>query len=155
MTTLPTSHKLAEHLVAIVREDMAAEPDRFAACTSWRTLHDVVDANEYVIDAMADLGHDAEVDDEHCALYNEAERIAEAELWGPPTVYPTPADALKVADAAWCATVDARVAKRAARVLITANGERVTYAMWARVDGRHREVGRISVHRHDGGWVVA
>lgn len=81
MTELPTPELLAAHLVALVREDMTAEPDRFAACTSWRTLHDVVDANEYVIDAMADLGHETETDESSLALYNMAERLAEAELW--------------------------------------------------------------------------
>lgn len=80
-TALPTAAKLAEHLVALVREDIATGDYDFSACTTWRDLHDVVDANEYVNDAMTDLGLDAEVEEDSLALYGEAERIAERELF--------------------------------------------------------------------------
>lgn len=153
MTTLPAPATLAAHLVALVREDIDADPARFASCASWRSLHDVVDANEYVIDAMAELGLDADVDDDHLDLYGKAERLAETDLWGGQTIHATPAAALHEADAMWAAA-NAAVAKRAVRVAITANGERVAYAMWAKVDGRHVEVGRIGVRREGAGWVV-
>lgn len=73
-----------------------------------------------------------------------------------PTTYPTPAAALHAADNSWSATVAPKVATKATRVAVCANGDRVAYDMWAKVSGRLQKVGAIAVVRStDGSWVIA
>lgn len=80
---LPTSAEYAEHLVRLVRLDLAAEPERFGKARSWTDLHEVCDANEYLIDADEAFGlpEDGFGSEERLALMNEATRIAETLLW--------------------------------------------------------------------------
>lgn len=91
----PTAEQYAAVLVELIRADMAAEPDRYAAARSFEDLHDVCDANEYLIQADARTGNPDpfdvpegegyEVDDAELDAYatftSRAIDLAAAELW--------------------------------------------------------------------------
>lgn len=66
-----TVQTYAEELVRLVNEDRESEPGRFGACRSWTDLHDVCDANEYLIDADEKFGLEFGSDD-HMQFCNEA-----------------------------------------------------------------------------------
>jgi hypothetical protein len=90
MTTAPTVTAYADVLVGLIRADLAAEPERFGRVRSFTDLHDVCDANEYLIEAdritgNADPFGGVTVDDAALAAYGAfttaAIDAAEAILW--------------------------------------------------------------------------
>lgn len=81
-----TAEQYADRLIALVRADLALEPDRYGAARSWQDLHDVCDANEYFLDAEASFGYDFPPADSpewepYIAVVNAAMKIAERELF--------------------------------------------------------------------------
>jgi len=78
----------AATLVAEVREDIARNPARFRRARSWSDLHDVVDANDYLLLTNDVHGIEMPDDDAPGALdryldfVNEAISLADAELFG-------------------------------------------------------------------------
>lgn len=56
--TQPTPDGYAAYLERLVRDDIAREPERYAAVRSFQDLHDVADANEYLIEADDYFGYE-------------------------------------------------------------------------------------------------
>lgn len=90
-----TTQTYAEELVRLVRIDLALDPKRFGNARSWTDLHDVCDANEYLIDAdekfgerlLHAFGRDALTANEATEFCNAAIAIAEKALFGDGTTY--------------------------------------------------------------------
>ena len=79
---MTTVEALTDHMVEAVRFDFESEPDRYAEVRSWTDLHDVCDANEYVIEACEAFDVSLNVlDDAAMAIINEATDRAEARLF--------------------------------------------------------------------------
>ena len=72
----------ADALVEIVTDALEAEPDRFASCASWSDLHDVCDANDFLVAADDALAIDTDPSSAaYCDVVNAAVPIAEAQLF--------------------------------------------------------------------------
>lgn len=72
----------AATLVDLVRLEQQREPERYGRCRSWEDLHDVCDANEFLIEADDAHSVDTLADP---SIANAAVPIAERTLW-PPTM---------------------------------------------------------------------
>lgn len=77
LAMLEAAEEYTTHLWRLVREAIHAEPARYAGCTTFDDLHDVCDANEFLIEVDELLGHEydpTEPDgfDVYCARANTA-----------------------------------------------------------------------------------
>lgn len=78
----PSPEQYADALVELVAEDRYEFPDAYAKVKSWTDLHDVCDANEYLIAADDHFGLDPDYAAHRwIVFYNEAIAIAERKLW--------------------------------------------------------------------------
>lgn len=85
-TATVTPQALADEIVRLCRIDFAAEPERYGKVTSWEELHDVCDANEFLIEAEENLSVGMDYGDPAFhTLANDAVEIAQAALWPPLT----------------------------------------------------------------------
>ena len=66
-------------LIRLVTAARVAEPARYASVTSWSTLHEVCDANEFVLEADAETGNDDL--DRSVNLFNGCIARVERALW--------------------------------------------------------------------------
>lgn len=91
-------------LIRLVTEARTAEPARFAPVTNWTTLHEVCDANEFVIDADTETG----TDDlgRSVNLFNGCVARVELALW-PTGRTVIGHDGVERSFDAWCKQVDA------------------------------------------------
>ena len=78
---VPSVEEYAEELVRLVRIDVEPIHERFGNARSWTDLHDVCDANEYLIDADEFIRHRVRHSEEHIQFCNEAISIAEKALF--------------------------------------------------------------------------
>jgi hypothetical protein len=80
----PTLEQYARFLADLVDEDgclLLSSRRTGKSPTSWRELHDVVDANEYVIEADQHFGTGHAWDDEYFEFRNAAITLAERLIW--------------------------------------------------------------------------
>lgn len=57
MTLTFTTDQYAARLEEIVRADLAAEPARYGGVATWVELHDVCDANEFILECDESFGY--------------------------------------------------------------------------------------------------
>ena len=78
---VPTVEQYAEKLVLLVEHDRAEFVPQYDKARSWQDLHDVCDANEYLIAADEKFGLEFG-SEEHIQFCNEAIALAEKTLFG-------------------------------------------------------------------------
>lgn len=83
-----TTAQYAARLEELVLADLAAEPARYDGVASWEALHDVCDANEFVLECDESFGyafpaqHDAPEEwDAYVAVVNEAIAVVEKRIF--------------------------------------------------------------------------
>lgn len=80
-TTEPTAKQYANLLIQLLLSEYRMAPTLYANVRSWGTLHDVVDANEFIVYADRMLGTDTLANEDNINRTNEAIALVERTLW--------------------------------------------------------------------------
>jgi len=81
---------LADWLAEAIRTEWLLEPDRYGLCATWSDLHDVCDANEFLIEAAEAAGLPSAPGGGHADAWQEQMEYAAIDLLNTPRRWPIP-----------------------------------------------------------------